>query len=153
MFYKCTSLTTAPELPAETLASSCYYYMFGYCTSLTTAPELPATTLASSCYSDMFYGCTSLTTAPVLPATTLTKKCYQNMFNGCTNLSSITMLATDISAEYCLYDWVLDVPTGGTFYKNSKATWTTTGTSGIPEEWTVVETDVPTETETEGAAE
>ena len=34
--------------------------MFSYCTSLTTAPELPATTLASDCYSYMFSGCTSL---------------------------------------------------------------------------------------------
>ena len=34
--------------------------MFGGCTSLTKAPELPATTLASSCYSNMFDGCSSL---------------------------------------------------------------------------------------------
>ena len=34
--------------------------MFWNCTSLTTAPELPATTLASECYSGMFNGCTSL---------------------------------------------------------------------------------------------
>lgn len=153
MFNKCTSLTTAPELPATTLAALCYNGMFQDCTSLTSVPEiLPATTLATSCYSCMFQNCTSLTTAPVLPAETLAKKCYQNMFNGCTNLSSITMLATDISAEYCLYDWVLDVPTGGTFYKNGEATWTTTGTSGIPTGWTV-ETYVPTEAGTEGAAE
>ena len=34
--------------------------MFEGCTSLTTAPELPATTLADSCYSYMFYNCTNL---------------------------------------------------------------------------------------------
>ena len=34
--------------------------MFYNCTNLTTAPALPATTLASNCYSNMFYGCTSL---------------------------------------------------------------------------------------------
>lgn len=71
MFYNCTSLTTAPELPATTLADSCYYGMFYGCKSLIKAPELPATTLAYECYSYMFYGCTSLTTAPELPATTL----------------------------------------------------------------------------------
>ena len=60
MFYGCTSLTTAPALPATTLASNCYYYMFSDCTSLTTAPSLPATTLESRCYSNMFRGCTSL---------------------------------------------------------------------------------------------
>ena len=34
--------------------------MFRGCTSLTTAPVLPATTLTLSCYSHMFYGCTNL---------------------------------------------------------------------------------------------
>ena len=86
MFQGCTSLTTAPELPATTIASSCYESMFQGCTSLTTAPELPATTLANHCYHSMFYGCTSLTTAPELPATTLAFECYMRMFQGCTSL-------------------------------------------------------------------
>ena len=86
MFYNCTSLTTAPALPATTLANSCYYYMFCSCTSLTTAPSLPATTLANYCYGSMFYVCTSLTTAPALPATSLKSGCYGNMFYGCTSL-------------------------------------------------------------------
>ena len=34
MFYGCTSLTTAPALPATTLAESCYECMFADCTSL-----------------------------------------------------------------------------------------------------------------------
>ena len=34
--------------------------MFQGCTSLTTAPELPATTLVSNCYNNMFQGCTNL---------------------------------------------------------------------------------------------
>ena len=38
----------------------CYKYMFYGCTSLTKAPELPATTLANYCYAYMFYGCTGL---------------------------------------------------------------------------------------------
>ena len=60
MFNNCTSLTTAPTLPATTLANNCYAYMFENCTSLTTAPALPATTLANNCYAYMFRGCTSL---------------------------------------------------------------------------------------------
>ena len=39
--------------------------MFSGCTSLTTAPELPATTLAAYCYQSTFSGCTSLTTVSV----------------------------------------------------------------------------------------
>ena len=34
MFQDCTSLTTAPVLPAETLVRNCYSYMFKNCTSL-----------------------------------------------------------------------------------------------------------------------
>ena len=138
MFRGCTSLTVAPELPAETLVNSCYYLMFNDCTSLTVAPELPATTLASYCYANMFRGCTSLTVAPELPAETLVDRCYNRMFYGCTNLSSITMLATDISAYYCLKDWVSGVASSGSFTKAAAMTSLPTGTSGIPGGWTVV---------------
>ena len=41
------------------MANSCYGYMFYGCTSLTTAPSLPATTLADYCYYYMFEGCTA----------------------------------------------------------------------------------------------
>ena len=58
----------------------CFRYLFNVCTSLTTAPELPATTLAQGCYTGMFHNCSSLTTAPELPATTLIGTCYANMF-------------------------------------------------------------------------
>jgi hypothetical protein len=34
--------------------------MFRGCTSLTTAPSLPATALTVNCYREMFYGCKSL---------------------------------------------------------------------------------------------
>ncbi|SEF41907.1 Ig-like domain (group 2) [Xylanibacter ruminicola] len=106
MFDDCTSLTTAPELPAKTLKKGCYRGMFYGCTSLTTAPELPAKTLAEGCYVIMFSNCTSLTTAPELPATTLAENCYHNMFYDCKKLSSVTCKATDLSADYCLIEWL-----------------------------------------------
>ena len=136
MFYGCTNLTTAPVLSATTLAPACYEGMFFNCTSLTTAPELPATTLASYCYNGMFSFCESLTTAPVLPATTLVDYCYRSMFYGCTNITYIKMLATDISAETCLGNWVKNVSTTGTFVKHPDAK-IPTGISGIPNGWTV----------------
>ena len=112
MFEGCTSLTTAPELPATTLAWQCYCRMFEGCKSLTKAPELPATTLANSCYSNMFNGCTSLTTAPKVKATTLASTCYLSMFENCTKLESVTILATNVSASDCLYNWLNDAGTG-----------------------------------------
>ena len=103
MFYKCTSLTVAPELPAATLTEFCYNRMFYKCTSLTVAPELTATTLAQSCYEYMFYGCTSLTVAPELPAATLAESCYESMFNGCTSLTAAPELPATILAKLCYY--------------------------------------------------
>lgn len=137
MFYGCTSLTTAPELPATTLADECYLSMFKGCTSLTNAPALPATILYERCYESMFEGCTSLTTAPELPATTLAEDCYKYMFQGCRNLNSITCLATDKSASGCTNQWVNNVSATGTFYKNPNMTSWGTGISNIPYGWTV----------------
>ena len=97
LFEDCTQLTSAPDLPAETLAEECYSFMFDGCTSLKTAPELPATTLAGYCYFRMFSRCKALETAPTLSAETLDTSCYGNMFNGCTSLKTAPELrATEL---------------------------------------------------------
>ena len=101
MFWGCSSLTTAPELPAKTLAKYCYSSMFGECTNLKSVPELPATTLANSCYYRMFYGCTSLTSAKKLPAITLADDCYNGMFQECTGLESAPELPAITLAPNC----------------------------------------------------
>ena len=88
LFENCEAMTTAPDLPAETLAEDCYSYMFDGCTSLKIAPKLPATTLSGSCYYSMFSGCTALETAPTLSAETLKTYCYGYMFQGCTSLKT-----------------------------------------------------------------
>jgi hypothetical protein len=138
MFQGCTELTAAPELPAISLTNYCYYLMFYNCTSLASAPELPATTLAESCYRCMFQKCTSLTSAPELPATGLAIQCYYQMFHSCTSLNSIKCLATDISANHCTDDWVDGVASTGIFVKPSTTDWSSkTGSSGIPNGWTV----------------
>ena len=108
MFQLCTSLTTAPELHhATTLAKMCYLSMFRSCTGLTTAPELPDTTLAENCYEYMFYGCESLTTAPSLEATTLEKNCYTRMFSNCTSLTIAPELPADTLKQEC-YAYMFD---------------------------------------------
>ena len=137
MFYGCTNLKTAPKLPAKTLANRCYSNMFSGCTSLVNAPSvLPATTLKSSCYQYMFQGCTSLTTAPTLPAETLADNCYNYMFYGCGSLNYIKAMFTTSPNAYFTNYWVYNVATKGTFVKNSAATWNVTGVHGIPSGWT-----------------
>lgn len=132
MFYRCTSLTKAPELKAETLEDNCYRCMFTGCESLTEAPDLKAKTLKDYCYSSMFSSCTSLTEAPeiaaetaapyccqtmfawcssltkapVLKAKKLEESCYNAMFMWCYKLGSLTCLATDISADGCVDAWL-----------------------------------------------
>ena len=125
MFNGCTNLTTAPALPATTLAQQCYYNMFSGCTSLTAVPTLPATTLAQACYAYMFNGCTNLTTAPALPATTLADFCYLSMFNGCTSLK----ISATQTAEYKT-PW--RIPSSGTI-STATSSWNDgmlTGTGG-----------------------
>lgn len=89
LFYNCTQLTSAPNLPATKLADRCYSYMFNGCTKLKTVPTLPARKMLSGGYRGMFQGCTSLENAPDLPATELADHCYAFMFQGCTNLKKV----------------------------------------------------------------
>ena len=66
--------------------------LFENCSVLTSAPELPATSLADNCYLCMFSGCTNLKSAE-LSIEFLDRGCCSRMFYDCTNLSSVTMLA------------------------------------------------------------
>ena len=103
MFGYCSSLLTAPVLPATTLAQSCYKNMFYYCSSLLTPPQLPATTLAKSCYEGMFNGCSSLNVLPELPATTLAESCYEGMFAWCKWIELYTSAPS-------IYMWYYKIP-------------------------------------------
>lgn len=118
-----------------TLTDACYRALFQSCTSLITAPYLPATTLANSCYYSMFQGCTSLTKAPELFATTLAPYCYQYMFHGCSSLQEIRTRMTNISATSCLNNWLGSVAATGNFYCPASLT-IPVGSSGIPSGWT-----------------
>ena len=142
LFYNNTRLVDASKLllPATTLKASCYERMFQGCTSLTTAPALPAAnTLPGSCYNRMFLDCKSLTTAPTLPAAKLSSGGYNNMFNGCTSLNEITCFAkSKINYLNSTANWVSGVAATGTFYKKAGVSWPT-GVNGIPSGWTVIE--------------
>ena len=140
MFSSCTSLTTAPALPATTLAGSCYNRMFSYCTRLATAPALPATTLEPYCYNGMFIGCESLETAPELPATTLVEGCYVGMFSGCSNLNYVKAAFTTNPTTFLTGGWLSGVADTGTLVINPAALWyVLKGPDYVPEGWKVVD--------------
>lgn len=145
LFQNATNLQSVSEnfLPATTISTYCYQYMFDGCSGLISAPTLPAITLQQYCYQYMFRGCSSLTTAPNLPATTLQRYCYQYMFQNCSKLNYIkAMFTTDPGssnssnqARYT-YNWVSSVASSGTFVKNSSASWNRTGAHAVPSGWT-----------------
>lgn len=117
--------------------------LFYGCTSLTTAPKLPATTLTSGCYIAMFQGCTSLATAPALPATSPLVSSYNSMFRQCASLREVEVAFTSFpSTGFNL--WLHQVSSTGTF-RCPTALGTNEsirrGFSNCPEGWTVVNTD------------
>jgi len=136
LFMECSVMVSGPELPASALKPSCYGDMFAGCKSLIYAPELPAVELAASCYSGMFALCSSLVSAPELPAAELAEGCYSGMFGRCSALNYVKMMATDISAEFCLDGWLRDVHSTGTFVKNSSAVWSDVDV--VPSGWTII---------------
>ena len=100
---------------------------------------LPATTLTEGCYGSMFTDCMTLTTGPTLPATTLTESCYNSMFGGCFRLNFVKMLATDISATNCLYNWIYSETTGTLII--NKDYDGLRSTLNVPYTWTILNED------------
>ena len=139
--FKKTNVVSAENLilPSTTLTNYCYRAMFSLCTTLTKAPALPAMTLATGCYWYMFEQC-AITEAPELNAPTLVRECYGNMFTGCTHLNYIKCLATNVASApaSALTSWVKSVAASGTFVKDKNTTWST-GANGIPNGWTVID--------------
>lgn len=132
-----STIVTPPVIKINTIGSASCVYMFSSCASLLYCPQMNITTLQSRCFANMFASCTSITEGMDLPARTLVDSCYSSMYNGCSSLAKIKMLATNITANGCLRNWVSGVAEEGTFIKNASATWTTTGANGVPTGWTI----------------
>ena len=84
-----------PLILPESTAAFCYTEMFLGCTSLHSAPALPATVLADKCYFRMFYNCPNLSSIPTFPSevtmsgtSTRRRYCFQ-MFQSCTGIKKL----------------------------------------------------------------
>ena len=108
-------LDNSNELNVTLSGTNCFERMFYGCANLTTAPLLPATTLARSCYSAMFRGCSALTEAPDLPATTIPAGCYNEMFYNCSSLDRISVAFTAWMSQGQTSNWLFGVASTGTF--------------------------------------
>ena len=160
MFYSCTNLEVAPELPATTFSAvgksptdGPYYSMFVGCKSLKKAPSrLPAKTV-EYCYYRMFEYCRSLEASPILEDESPADYAYTAMFRDCSNLKQITCYSRNnlwprvIGYElpfpgvkipvysYMSKEWVKGVSPTGVFIQHPNASWPV-GDSGIPAGWT-----------------
>lgn len=135
MFWRSTSLTTAPELPARYIYRLGYWDMFGMCESLTTPPsELPANTEAwQDQYQRMFEYCTALTEAPVLKSPNWGDTVGTEMFIGCTSLNKVVSYASSAGSNS---NWLSNVAANGDFFNLGGATYTKDSPDGIPSGWT-----------------
>ena len=114
-FYRCTGLTTAPEIPSSVIYmnstfAECkrlttapeipnsvkeMYSTFIWCKGLTTAPKIPNSVTSMS---DTFSGCTGLTTAPKIPNSVTS---MSSTFSGCTGLTTAPEIPNSVT-DMCL---------------------------------------------------
>lgn len=123
------------------MAVSCFMSCFRE-TAINKLPQLPATTLANTCYGYMFAGCKGLTTQNewYLPCesfdTSQTKGCYNFMFADCINLKTIGTKQSNISPDYNFY-WLQNINTIGTLFMKRESTQTTFAYTVKPSWWSV----------------
>ena len=141
--FKQSNIVSAKNLilPATSLTDYCYRALFSKAAYLIEPPALPATSLSVGCYWYMFENC-PITKAPELKALTLANESYGHMFEGCASLSYVKCLALNRNATNCTQDWIKNVASTGTFIKNPDTEWGT-GTSGVPDNWEVVDNELP----------
>ena len=90
------------------------------------------------CFYGLFSGMQALTRAPSLTSRTVKPHCYDRMFSGCSRLSYIKalFLASPEDGSFTS-GWVEGVSPEGVFSMSPDADWSHTGTSGVPQGWTV----------------
>ena len=139
MFSGCNKLVYVPTglLPNTRLNNACYHKMFNACTGLKTHPVLPATTLAPSCYYDMFGGNWGMREIN-LPGSSLQNYCYLNLLAWTSNVSAITVHFTEWTGTNSTQDWVSHVASTGEFHCPAGLDTSTSGTSRVPSNWTII---------------
>ena len=130
------------ELPSTATSQNNFDSLFWTNTGITDASNIimPQNT-KNSCYNRMFEDCSNLEKAPTLPASQLEPFSYKYMFANCKKLSYVKCLATNMTASDCTANWLSSVASTGTFVKHQNAVWST-GESGIPKDWRVVNADI-----------
>ena len=121
---KCTgdirTLINYADYSTDNTGTAKFCYLFSGCTQITSAPELPAKTLANYCYRYMFNGCTNLSSVTMLATDVGANDCLRSwLFDAGTGAISRTLTVASAVAytaiESTLPDnWKKDVEGGAT---------------------------------------
>lgn len=131
LFSWCTSLITAPSLPATRVDYKSYWFMFEWCTSLINPPSLPATSLGSQCYGYMFARCTSLEKIPLIRNARFSQQSCIRMFSQCDKIKISKTRTGDYQNEYTITGSVSTPMYEPTLRMFADTWWTFTGTPTI----------------------
>ena len=139
LFYDNTNLVSAKNLYLDgRLGDYCCSAMFYNCSSLVYAPELPSKELGTGSYISMFDKCVSLTEAPDLRHITSITANYpmSSMYSRCTNLSKVYAPTITWDTSKTLY-WLDGVAASGTLYADSSIinSIPNNDASGCPSGW------------------
>ena len=105
------TIAATGDIRAISTNSFCYS-MFNGCTNLTTAPALPATTLANNCYNGMFNGCTKISSLAVyFTAFNQTLSCTTGWLEGVSTTGTFhcpsSLDTTTRDASHVPADWTI----------------------------------------------
>ena len=110
------SMHSRSQFPDKPEAGYCYDNMFFQCTSLQKAPELPATTLQNGCYRNMFSGCQNLRYVKCLATDISATDCLTDWLDGTMILG--TFITADNPPAY--ESGTSGIPAGWTSYTESQ---------------------------------
>lgn len=140
MFYGCTQIHDIPFLPATTVNREAYHQLFRQCNGLVNVDltqKMCCRNAVERTFQNMFFSCTGLQSIKVPANINYTGGYHWNRtFFSCSALSDVTCLDTNPDSKYD--NWLYGTASSGTFTKAAGANWSS-GVSGIPEGWTVVE--------------
>ena len=143
MFRGCTNLVNGPKLlPALDVPKDGYSSMFEGCVSLIEGPEIMATTVSGTtalnrmfCMNRSSKVTAAMTKSPILRITNPSaySNAYQQLFCGNGNLTEVTILAQGTNLSFA--NWLANTNAGGVI-KKLQATTFTSGSNGVPSNWT-----------------
>ena len=143
MFRGCTNLVNGPKLlPALNVPQDGYSSMFEGCVKLTEGPEISATTVSGNtalnrmfCMNRNSKVTAAMTKSPILRITNPSSynNVYQQLFCGNGNLTEVTILAQGTNLSFT--NWLANTNAGGVI-KKLQATTFTSGSNGVPSNWT-----------------